>query len=302
MISWTANLASVALGVGGGNEPAHNDLAARLLQVDVVLFWGGLLLTVCLGGAWLAKGRRDPLAGAPSRENTIPLESLIIPLIFLTLGASLATPLLGRLAGDPADLAAKRAAGSVGQAAGALACLVIGGLFVRGGLRRFLFGNGRVGRGTIAACVGLLVALPLCSLVLTATELVFARLWPAYSMPDHDVIRVLRDPNEPPWAPVVLWIGAVIVAPIAEESFFRGLLQTVIGANGRRRWVAVVVTSVLFGLAHGSQWQVVPALALLGLILGVLYERTGMLFVPILLHALFNLKTLTWEFYGAGGA
>ncbi len=302
MISRTANLASVALARVGGNEPARFDWAVRLGQVDVVLFWGGLLVFACLGGAWLVRGRRDPLAGAPLRENTIPIESLIIPLIFLALGASLATPLLRHLAGDAAGVAVRRATGSAGQAAGALACLAIGGLFVRGGLRRFLLGDARIGRGAIAAFVGLLVALPLCSLVLTLTELIFARLWPAYPMPDHDVILGLRDPNEPPWAPIVLWIGAVIVAPIAEESFFRGLVQTVLGSHGRRRWAAVVVTSILFGFAHASQWQVVPALALLGLILGVLYERSGMLFTPILLHALFNLKTLVWESYGAGGA
>ena len=43
------------------------------------------------------------------------------------------------------------------------------------------------------------------------------------------------------------------------------------------------------------QPHVVLPLAVLGVLLGVLYLRTGSLLGPIVLHALFNAKTLLWE-------
>jgi membrane protease YdiL (CAAX protease family) len=130
----------------------------------------------------------------------------------------------------------------------------------------------------------------------------FAEFYPQYPQPDHDVIEAFRDPAEPPWAPVTLWLGAVLIAPVAEECFFRGILQTAVVTLARRRWVAIAVGGLLFGLAHGGQFQVIPALFLLGILLGYLYERTGSLMGPILLHVLFNLRTVTWEVYRLAGA
>ena len=69
----------------------------------------------------------------------------------------------------------------------------------------------------------------------------------------------------------------------------------------RRPWFAVVATGVAFGLVHSQQAQVVPTIAVLGVILGISYERSGSLIAPITLHVLFNTKTLIWEALGAGG-
>ena len=60
----------------------------------------------------------------------------------------------------------------------------------------------------------------------------------------------------------------------------------------------MVRPALAFTLVH-AQVHALPAL-LLGVLLGLAYERTGSLLVPILVHALFNLKTLIgvmW-FYG----
>jgi membrane protease YdiL (CAAX protease family) len=95
-----------------------------------------------------------------------------------------------------------------------------------------------------------------------------------------------------------LWIGAVVVAPIAEEAFFRGLLQTFLAGVVRSRWLAIGLTAVAFGIVHFSQPHVIPALIVLGLLIGYAYERTGTLVVPVLIHAGFNLKTLVWDAFG----
>jgi membrane protease YdiL (CAAX protease family) len=59
--------------------------------------------------------------------------------------------------------------------------------------------------------------------------------------------------------------------------------------------MGIAIAAGVFGLAHGSQPQVVPALTLFGVILGLLHRRTGSLIAPIVAHGLFNAKTLLWE-------
>ena len=52
------------------------------------------------------------------------------------------------------------------------------------------------------------------------------------------------------------------------------------------RWLAVIITSVIFAIIH-PLWTA-PMIFLLSLCLGYAYERTGSLWVPILMHAMFN--------------
>ncbi|MDH3584508.1 MAG: CPBP family glutamic-type intramembrane protease, partial [Phycisphaerae bacterium] len=85
---------------------------------------------------------------------------------------------------------------------------------------------------------------------------------------------------------------AVIGAPLVEEIVFRGLLQTAL-RHARivlRRWGVIVVASAVFTGIHvgAADWHAMPALFVLSLGLGFLYERTGSLWAPILMHALFN--------------
>lgn len=88
------------------------------------------------------------------------------------------------------------------------------------------------------------------------------------------------------------FIGAAflvsVVAPIAEELFFRGFL---FGALRKRGLVvALLVSGGVFGLAHlgGSPLGFIVPLATLGVLLALVYERTGSLYAAIALHALNN--------------
>ena len=58
------------------------------------------------------------------------------------------------------------------------------------------------------------------------------------------------------------------------------------------RWLAIVVTSVLFALVHGALWMM-PPIFFLSLCLGYVYERTGNLWAPVTVHLAFNLVSVT---------
>ena len=86
-----------------------------------------------------------------------------------------------------------------------------------------------------------------------------------------------------PWLVVV---AVVILAPIAEEIFFRGVVFNAWLREGGRRW-AFFGSSALFALIHISLVALVP-IFLLGLALAWIYRRTGNLLAPIAMHATVN--------------
>ena len=105
-------------------------------------------------------------------------------------------------------------------------------------------------------------------------------------LPQDFVQGVLKTPS----ITGLLVAGAygVIGAPILEELLFRGFIQPPMvarfGLTG-----GIVLTSVVFGLAHvAAPWAVVPT-AVVGGVAGWLRYRTGNLGTSIVFHAVYNL-------------
>lgn len=88
-------------------------------------------------------------------------------------------------------------------------------------------------------------------------------------------------------------VVAVVIAPVAEEWFFREIVLVRCFPRGPAP-VALAVSAISFGLLHlGSGGPaLVGTLAVLGLALGWLRLRTGSLRPPILVHAIQNLVAL----------
>jgi membrane protease YdiL (CAAX protease family) len=80
--------------------------------------------------------------------------------------------------------------------------------------------------------------------------------------------------------------SAVVIAPIAEEVLFRGFLYPVVKRYSER-WFATLFTAMLFGVIHFNVMSL-PLLVVMGVVLVVLYEITGSLWVTIACHAAFN--------------
>ena len=88
---------------------------------------------------------------------------------------------------------------------------------------------------------------------------------------------------------VAMGIGVVVVAPIVEELFFRGLLLRTM----RHRWgmtTAVVASSLFFGATHFQPLQF-AGLTLAGLVFAAAVVRTGRLGTAIAVHAGLNATT-----------
>ncbi|HEX5579875.1 MAG TPA: type II CAAX endopeptidase family protein [Candidatus Limnocylindria bacterium] len=90
--------------------------------------------------------------------------------------------------------------------------------------------------------------------------------------------------------PIVLVVALVVVAPIAEEAFFRGIVYNAwLREFGARR--AIIGSAALFALIHTSIFLILPIFGL-GIALALLYQRTGSLPASMAMHAAFNGITL----------
>ncbi|MCB0083103.1 MAG: CPBP family intramembrane metalloprotease, partial [Caldilineaceae bacterium] len=84
----------------------------------------------------------------------------------------------------------------------------------------------------------------------------------------------------------LLMVLIAVVAPLAEELFFRGMLYPVL----RRRWSvapAIVVNGLLFSAIHLIP-PLLPGLFFVGMVLAWVRERSDSLIPCILLHAMQN--------------
>lgn len=104
------------------------------------------------------------------------------------------------------------------------------------------------------------------------------------------VLRVF-DVEMPAWTastscPPPFLFALLVVAPVAEEVFFRGWLQSAIEGelSERRRWLAPVLASVAFAGVH-RPLAFVPVLVL-GVAIGFLYARTRSLGAAIVARSL----------------
>lgn len=99
-----------------------------------------------------------------------------------------------------------------------------------------------------------------------------------------------------------MWVTllvTVIVAPILEEIFFRGILLRDISISWGPRW-GIVISSLIFSSFHFNIIQAVPAF-LMGLVMGYIYIQTRRsLPNVIILHIINNLMASVSLYWGFG--
>lgn len=82
------------------------------------------------------------------------------------------------------------------------------------------------------------------------------------------------------------WVPVVLVAPIAEEAFFRGVLCEGLARRYGDR-IGIGVSASLFALAH-YHWILLPWSFIFGLLMGVLQRRTASIRFCVAIHFLNN--------------
>jgi len=90
---------------------------------------------------------------------------------------------------------------------------------------------------------------------------------------------------------ILLFCVAGVLSPVAEEIFFRGILYGYF-----RRWgisAAVILSTLLFVIAHGGGSQVPVTQMVGGMVFAVAYEIEDNLMVPITIHVLGNTAIYT---------
>ena len=292
MVPRTASAAAMG-SIGPGTGP-------MLSTLDQIITLAAILVVVWTPIMWGRRGRRDPFRHTPLRPNHFREESILLAVCVYILAAAVLSGVVGPLIDDPNGVRGRLMIGNGAQLCGIAACLFIADRRFQGGARRFAFGLPQARWDRVVALVffASLAAIGACPWIGEATVWIIRQLSRSYEVAPHPTIQALRDGSQPAWIAAGLWIGAVVVAPIAEEVFFRGLLQTFLAGVVRSRWLAIGLAAVAFGIVHLSQPHTIVALIVLGVLIGYAYERTGTLAAPILIHAAFNLKTLIWDAFG----
>ena len=156
--------------------------------------------------------------------------------------------------------------------------------------------------------LNLMAVWPVITVLIIITTYFGEFIWgPEYQMQQHEQLRMITEYPQLSLQILIL-ITAVVIAPLFEEMLFRGLFQTMIRsyieARGSRliaqadgqddkvtkrngAWPAILISSVLFAATHANtgHW---PALFVLGSCMGYAYEKSGSLWRPIFIHAIFN--------------
>ena len=126
---------------------------------------------------------------------------------------------------------------------------------------------------------------------IAATPVIAVGLWAAqwiakktHADMTHPIIEPLTTPGVSQIAAVLL---AVVWAPLAEESMFRGLLFP--GFSAKLRWVmGAIIGAFIFAVIHPQGWAAVPAIMMIALAASMLRVVRGSLIAPMTLHAMNN--------------
>ncbi|HLS04858.1 MAG TPA: CPBP family intramembrane glutamic endopeptidase [Wenzhouxiangella sp.] len=82
-------------------------------------------------------------------------------------------------------------------------------------------------------------------------------------------------------------LAVSVLAGVGEELLFRGVIQTWLGQQTSPA-LGLIAASVLFGLAHWVSRSYAVLTAVVGAYLGLLYHLSGNLFIPVVVHALYD--------------
>lgn len=86
---------------------------------------------------------------------------------------------------------------------------------------------------------------------------------------------------------LLLYLAAAIIAPVMEETLFRGMLYHHVRA--KMHWIfAAMLVGFIFAAIHPQGWAAIPVLGAIGFVLAMIREWRGSLIASITAHAFNN--------------
>jgi membrane protease YdiL (CAAX protease family) len=113
--------------------------------------------------------------------------------------------------------------------------------------------------------------------------------------PTHPIIDALGDPV----AVLGAFMVAIVLAPIVEETAFRGLLYrqlrslSAFGRGALSVTISAVVTGLLFAAIHPQGLLAIPALMSIAIAVALAREWRGSLIAPMIMHGMNNALAVT---------
>lgn len=276
----------------------------------VILIVGPMVLGLL---TWRGCLRPDALSAGPSRRVGLVPADLLVALGLMILGPYLVAYLMPRADGDSdPDVLASAGRVLLAQAAGQglpVLYLLWRASSAPRGLRLIGVIPGKPWRDLRWGVLGLLAAVPMVFATIQAAVIIGELFGQEAPVLAHDMLKMLVD-SDSRLGSALIAVSAILVAPILEEAIFRGIVQSVMVevAGEARRWGVVIVAAFVFAMIHANtatweNWQALPGLFVLGLVLGWLYERSGSLWPGIVLHMGFNTLNIVMalSLVGRGG-
>ena len=119
-------------------------------------------------------------------------------------------------------------------------------------------------------------------------------VWP--NLEPQETVKAFKESSSMGFKFLVV-IAAVVIAPLAEETLFRGFVYGVLKRYTDAPFAALS-SSMMFAIIHMHVGSLLP-LCMLAVLFCLAYEITGCLLVPMLLHAIFNsvsiLAMMFWD-------
>ncbi len=275
-----------------GNAPAGDAAAQLQAHPGVALFFGVMFMIGLAAGAaaltWIIvkRPRTAELAGRPwDAIHAIRIVMLLVALLgaYLT-GLGILQQYRPDLAATDTFVAGAAAAQSAVFHWPILAfagfCMVRRGIPLREAFGidvRRLPANAGLGAALYPA------VLPAVAAAAFLARLVLQRM--GMDAEPQEVLRLMVDRGAGPMRFYLIALG-IVIAPIAEEVLFRGIVFPVLIRHTGTAW-ALLASAGVFAALHMNLAAAAP-LFVLGLAFGLAYLYTGSLAVPIVLHAVFN--------------
>ncbi|MCC5789423.1 MAG: CPBP family intramembrane metalloprotease [Opitutales bacterium] len=276
----------------------EQELAAGSMFFSV---WATMLVFVGLGAwlhalvhrKWLVAVKGPPPEWKPPLAD-FALLGIALLLALVIVGPLIAVEIIRLLPGHPEELSEWAFLLQSLSMQGTI--LLTLGLFWKFQPKTFETVGGKPSRGLFYAAkwgaYGFVLAIPLVALANIVTIFLFNHFGWEFSLQEtvEEIVSV-----ESTLLFLLMPLPVVILAPLWEEIVFRGGLFRYL-KNCLPGSLALLLSAICFSLIHGQPAQF-GGILILGLILALVYQKSGSLLAPILMHAFFNANTLLGLFF-----